>query len=321
MKDTEYTFAVARIRSNETRLMNAQDLNAVISSAGYDEAVRRLNDKGYNIEGKDYGAALNEKMQSEWELIASLLPDKKEFDSILLPNDFKNLKVALKAFVCEKETDGLFSYPCVYDPEEIKKHVFERKNDKLPECLQHCDRSAYRILTQTRFAQLADSVIDRASMEWALKTAKKADNTIMSEIAETIAAVSDIKILYRCIPAGKAQSFMERAVCACAAFDKAELIKAAVNGMDAFADFVSHTKYSALASALKESPTAFEKACDDALMKVLYRGKYENFGISAIAAYYFAVKTEIMNVRIILSAKLNGLPDDTIRERMRLLYV
>ncbi len=321
MKDTDYTFAVARIRSNETRLLNAQELNAVVSSAGYDEAVRRLNDKGYEIDGLDYGAALNEKLKNEWELIESLLPDKKEFDSILLPNDFKNLKLILKAFVCEKDTDGLFSYPCVYDPEELKKLVFERKNGELPECLRHCDRSAYRILTQTRFAQLADSVIDRASMEWAIKTAKTADNTIMSEIAETVAAVSDIKILYRCILAGKARSFAERAVCECEAFDKSNIIKAALSGMDDFLDFVSHTKYSALAEALKESPTAFEKACDDALMKVLYRGKYETFGIAAVAAYYFAVKTEIMNVRIILSAKLNGLPDETIRERMRLLYV
>lgn len=321
MKDTEYTFAVARIRSNETRLMNAQELNAVISAAGYEDAVRRLNDRGYAIEGTAYGAALNEKMKAEWELISSLLPDKSQFDSILLPNDFKNLKVMLKAFICGKETDGLFSYPCVYEPEEIKRLVFDRKNGELPEPLQHCDRSAYRILTQTRFAQLADSVIDRASMEWAIKTARQADNVIMREIAETNAAVADIRILYRCILAEKARSFSERAVCACDAFDKAELLNAAEKSMAAFTDFVAHTKYEKLAAALKESPIAFEKACDDALMNVVYRGKYENFGIAAIAAYYFAVKTEIMNVRIILSAKLNGLPEETVRERMRLLYV
>ena len=321
MKDTEYTFAVARIRANETRLLNAQDLNAVISAAGYADAVRRLNDKGYQIEGIDYGTALNDKMNSEWELISSLLPDKSQFNSIILPNDFKNLKVMLKALVGGRETDGLFTVPCVYDPNEIKALVSERKNDKLHEPLRHCDRSAYRILTQTHFAQLADSVIDRASMEWAIKTAEKADNTIMTEIAQTNAAVADIKILYRCILSEKAKSFMERAVCACDAFDKNDIIKAAEKGMDAFLEFVSHTKHAKLAEALKESPTAFEKACDDALMKVIFRGKYENFGIAAIAAYYFAVKTEIMNVRIILSAKLNDLPEDTIRERMRLLYV
>lgn len=321
MKDTEYTFAVARIRANETRLLNAQDLNAVISAAGYDEAVRRLNDKGYNIEGLDYGTALNDKLNAEWELISSILPDKSQFDSIILRNDFKNLKVILKAFLCDKDPDALFSYPCVYDPQELKKLICERKNDRLPEPLQHCDRSAYRILTQTRFAQLADTVIDRASMEWAIRTAEKADNTVMREIAQTSAAVADIKIVYRCLLSGKAVSFMERAVCECEAFRKEELIAAAQKGMDAFISFVAHTKYGKLAQALSESPTAFEKACDDTLMQVLYRGKTENFGISALAAYYFAVRTEIMNVRIILSAKLNGLADDIIRERMRLLYV
>lgn len=321
MKETEYTFAVARIRSNENRLLSAQELNAVISAAGYEEAVRRLNDKGYGIEGFDYGAALNEKMKKEWELISSLLPDASQFDSILLPNDFRNLKVLLKAFVGEKEPDGLYAYPCVYEPQKLKTLVYARKNEELPEPLRHCDRSAYRILTHTRFAQLADSVIDRACMEWRIKLAEKADNPIMSELAQTSAAVADIKVLYRCILAGKARSFTERAVCACAAFDKNAILTAAEKGMDAFLDFVSHTKYEKLASALKESPTAFEKACDDALMRVVYKGRYESFGISALVGYYYAVQTEIMNVRIILSAKRNGLSEDIIRERMRLLYV
>ena len=321
MKDMDYIFAVARIRANETRLLTQQELNTVISAAGYDDAVRRLNDKGYNIDGADYGTALNEKLNKEWELIFSLLPDKNEFNSIILRNDFKNLKVILKALVCEKETDGLFSSPSVYNPDEIKKLVFENRNDLLPLPLQHCERSARRILNQTGFAQLADSVIDRAAMEWAIKEAKKADNGIMLEVAEASAAVADIKILYRCILSQKAESFMLRCVCECDAFEKDGIIKAAANGMEAFITFISHTKYSLLVPALKEGSTVFEKECDDTLMKVLYKGKYEAFGISPLAAYYFAVNTEIMNVRIILSAKKNGLSEDTIRERMRMLYV
>lgn len=321
MRDTEYTYAVARIRANEVRLLGSQELNALISASGYEEAVRRLNDKGYGIEGKNYGEALNNKLINEWELIASLLPDKSQFDSILIQNDFKNLKIALKAFVCEKETEGLFCEPSVYSSKEIKELVFARKNEELPEALRHCDRSAYRILTQTRFAQLADSVIDRAAMEWAIKLAEKADNPIMSEIAQTLAGVTNIKVLYRCILSQKAKSFMERCVCECNAYSKAEIILAAEKGMDAFLDFVSHTKYSALSLALKESATAFEKESDDILMQVLYRGKYETFGIAPLVAYYYAVKTETMNVRIILSAKINGIPEDTVRERMRMLYV
>lgn len=321
MKETEYTFAVARIRSNENRLLTSQELNAVISAQGYDEAVRRLNDKGYNIEGRDYGAALNEKMNSEWELVSSLLPDGSQFDSILIFNDFKNLKLLLKAFVGGGEPDGLYSRPCLYAPEKLKELVFARKNSELPEPLRHCDRSAYRILTHTRFAQLADSVIDRASMEWSIKLAEKADNPLMSEIACAYAAAADIKILYRSILAGKARSFNERAVCACPAFDKNEILAAAEKGMDAFIDFVSHTEYEKLAAALKEGSAAFEKECDDLIMLTVLRGRYEPFGSSALVGYYYAVKTEIMNVRIILSAKLNGLSDDTVRERMRLLYV
>ena len=88
-----------------------------------------------------------------------------------------------------------------------------------------------------------------------------------------------------------------------------------------FYDFIAHTPYAAAGEALKESPTAFEKCCDDLFTAPLQAGKYGAFGVAPIAAFHYAVQTELLNVRILLSAKLNGAPDDDIRERMRKLYV
>ena len=44
-------------------------------------------------------------------------------------------------------------------------------------------------------------------------------------------------------------------------------------------------------------------------------------GIGPLAAYYVAKETEIKALRIILSAKISGASNDTVRERMRELYV
>ncbi|MCH5197276.1 MAG: V-type ATPase subunit [Oscillospiraceae bacterium] len=321
MKDTEYAYAVARIRANETKLISGSELSAVISAAGYNECVRRLKEKGYEIEGSDYLSALEKKLSNTWELIESVLPDRSQFNSVLIKNDFHNLKVALKALVSDKSADGLFASPSVYSPAEIKKYVFSRENECLPEELRHADRSAYRILTKTGFAALSDAVIDRASLECSLAFAKKADNEIMLKFAEAKAALTDIKVLYRCVLTGKAKSFMERAVCECSSFSKKDIIEAADGGKEALFEFLSHTPFSGAADALKESASEFEKYVDDILTDILSVGKSEAFGISALLGYYFAVNTEIMNLRIILSGKLNGLPDGEIRERMRKLYV
>lgn len=321
MKDTEYTFAVARIRSNENKLLSSSELSSIISAPTYKDAVQRLSDKGYEINGNDYSAALMKKARERWELIYEILPDKSQFNSIIIKNDFQNLKVAAKAFFTGKETDGLFLYPSVYDPEEIKTNVFARKNSLLPECLQHADRSAYRILSKTRFAQLADSVIDRASMEWSLKTAKQSDVPFLEELAETQTALTDIKVLYRCILTNKAPSFTERAVASCAAFSKSGITAAASKGMEDFFTFLEHTDYKGAADALKSSPAEFERWCDNRLLELLKCTKTEVFGISPIVAFYYASETELKNVRIILSAKSTGQSEEVIRQRVRDSFV
>lgn len=321
MKDTAYTFAVARIRVNETRLISQADLGALITAADHDECTRRLKEHGYDFSAGSDAAALNARIAAMWALLESILPDKSGLDSLRIKNDFQNLKVMLKALVCDRDPAPLYLYPCVYDPNELRPLVWERKNDKLPFCLQHADRSAYNILTKTRFAQLGDSVIDRAALEWQLKLAAKGDHPVLSALAEADAALTDLKVLYRCILTGKAESFMLRAVCACGAFDKQEAIASALAGMDAFLAFVRHTPYAGAAEALSDSAAAFEKYCDDCRMQTLAPGKSEAFGIAPLAAYYYAVMTEVMNVRIILSAKRNGLGQEQLRERMRTLYV
>ena len=321
MKDTEYTFAVATVRANENRLISWQDLTAIVAARGYEECVRRLREKGYEIEGADYNAALEKKRMEAWELIESLLPERAQFNSVLIKNDFYNLKICEKALFANRSAEGLFITPSVYNPGEIKAAVYSRENEKLPEQLRHADRSAYRILSKTGFGALADAVIDRAALEHSIAFAKKADNPVMLLFAEANAALIDIKVLYRCILTGKARSFMERAVCECSAFSKKEIADAAESGMNDFLEFLSHTRYSGAADALRESASEFEKYSDDLLTGIVSVGKSEAFGISALLGYYCGVNTEIMNLRIILSGKLNGLPDGEIKERMRKLYV
>ena len=56
-------------------------------------------------------------------------------------------------------------------------------------------------------------------------------------------------------------------------------------------------------------------------MECVNKAKYTAFGIDPIIAYYVARDAEIKTVRIVLSAKINNLPADVIRERVRTLYV
>ena len=67
--------------------------------------------------------------------------------------------------------------------------------------------------------------------------------------------------------------------------------------------------------------SAFEKWCDDYLTEVMRSQKWEPFGIGPIVAYILARENEMKAVRLILSAKINNLSEETVKERLRSMYV
>ena len=75
------------------------------------------------------------------------------------------------------------------------------------------------------------------------------------------------------------------------------------------------------AQALKESPSAFERWCDNQLIETIKPQKYNPFTAGPLVAYVLAKENEIKTVRIILTARLNGLEEEQIRERIREMYV
>ncbi len=320
MKDTDYAYAVARVRGNETRLLTENELSAAVAAPDFESAALRLREKGYEIGREaDIAPALGRKLADAWALIEEILPDPSAFDPLIIGGDFHNLKVLLKALVGQRDPAGLYMRPSVYDPEAIRSAVFARKNEDLPEPLRHAERSAYRILTKTRSAQLADAVVDRASLEWSIALAKQRAEAAVLSLAETRAALADLKILRRCVRAGKSRSFVYRSVCACAAFDRDGLADVSQEPAGVGA-LVAASPLAALVPSLQESDIAFEKACDEFETASLRGAKWQAFGIEPLLAYYSAVETEVRNVRILLCGKRTGLTEAEIRERMRRLY-
>ena len=91
--------------------------------------------------------------------------------------------------------------------------------------------------------------------------------------------------------------------------------------MDAICEYLRGTAYAEGADALSESASAFERWCDNRIIQTISPEKYHAFTIGPVIAYVIARQNEIKTVRIILSGKQNELPDDSIRERVRKMYV
>ena len=63
-----------------------------------------------------------------------------------------------------------------------------------------------------------------------------------------------------------------------------------------------------------------ERARDNSLIRLAERGRFDQDTVAPIVGYLLAREQEARCIRLILTAKRNGLPESIITERMRVLY-
>ena len=319
----EYTYAVARVRCREPRLLTDSDLSMLLTAADSDAVLRLLRDKGWGSGASEQSAAdvLRSEDEKLWAFIGEIVPDRDIFSFLLVPNDYHNLKAAVKAITRDLDPKDLFMYDSVYDPEKLYSALKRREYDELPEELREVARQAVTALLETSDGQLCDVIIDKACMERVTALGKAQDNEMIRMYCELFTAASDIRIAVRAARTGKSREFVARALAECDTLDVSALATAAALGYDDIIDYLERTDYKGAVPALQSSLSAFEKWCDDHMTQALKTQKWEPFTIGPVVAYMIARQNEIKAVRMILSAKLNGLPEQTIRERLRMMYV
>lgn len=106
--------------------------------------------------------------------------------------------------------------------------------------------------------------------------------------------------------------------------DLKELIDSALkcdrNNFQPLYDYLEKTEFSGAISEIKKGMAAFEKWCDDQIIEKIKPELYHAFTIGPLAAYVLGRENEIKTVRIIISGKLNDLPEKAVSERIREMY-
>lgn len=322
MADKQYMYAVARIRTKETALLTKSDIDQLMNCKNEKECLRMLTDKGWGRTGEENEEQiLTIEREKTWELIRELVEDMSIFNTFLYSNDFHNLKAAIKQIYTNSNRNDIYISQGTVSPELIIDAVKEHKFSSLPEHMHTCAEEAYQVQMHTGDSQLCDVIIDRAALETVLQKSKAADNEVLAKYGELKVAVADINIAIRSCKTGKDRAFIERALAECKSLDKAELTAAALEGMEAIYSYLLTTDYADAVTAIKESPSAFECWSDNLIIRHIRPQKYNPFTVSPLAAYILARENEIKTVRIILSGKRNSIADNSIRERLREMYV
>ena len=323
-RELEYTYAVARVRANELTLLNAASIEQLITAPDYVSAMHKLQDAGWGEikDVYDYASYLENYFAQTWNFLEEVMSDIHELDLLLVKNDMQNLKAALKSIVSQHDAKDLYAKSTVYNTEDILKAVDERNFGDLPDFMVEPAKEAYQVLTETANGQLADAIIDKATLERIKYLGKKSGSPVLAELAERMCVTANIKTALRCANTGKSKDFVQRSLCECDSISVDKLVETSLEGIDAVLNYLEDTGiYAEAGVKFKESTSIFEKWCDDILMECVNEARYTAFGIDPIIAYYVARDAEVKSVRIILSAKMNNLPAELIRERVRALYV
>ena len=247
--------------------------------------------------------------------------DPAAFELLSFPNLYHNLKTAIKE-ICTSESNEEAFYPDEkYGRSEMLRILTEKDYKALPEHMRSAAATAMDVMLQTRDGQKCDIIVDRACLDAICAAGKRSKHALLRDYAESTVAVSDIKIAVRALRTGKSIGFLKDALAPCGSVDVRLLAIAASENEEALMSYLETHGFREGADALKESPSAFERWCDNRLIETIRPQKMNSVSMGPIIAYYLARQNEIRTVRIILTAKANDFPEEAIRERVREMYV
>ena len=322
MSEERYTYAVARVRAKESTLLNKAALEQLLGCKTSEECLRSLRERGW---GDETTHTAEEILQAEtdktWQFLNEVLEDVHSLDVFRLRADFHNLKAAIKQVCSGSVTPNVFAPGGTVSPDSILPAVQEQDFSRLPAHLAEPARECFAIMQSTQDAQLCDLALDKDCLAAIGQKGKSEKNEALRLYAETTVACADIRIAVRCCKAKKPLDLIRRSLAACETLSVEQLAKAASESPDAIAAYLQTTAYAGGAELVKSNLSAFECWCDSLLIQRLRPQRYNPFTIGPLAAYLLARESEIKSVRLILSAKRNGLGEQTIRERLRECYV
>lgn len=319
----EYAYAVARVHAKEFTLLNAQDLEQLLSCGTEQECMSHLSDKGFGagLAPKSAGELLEYEQNRTWEFLRELMGQDASLDLFRLPADYHNLKAAVKCAVTGRSTEGVFRQGGTLPWEQVWQAVREKEFSSLPQPMAEAGEEAYLTLLRTGDGQLCDLILDRQCLSQIQTAGRRSGDPALEEYAVKQAAFADIRAAVRCARASKGEGFLKKALVPCPGLDLDRLSKAAAESVDALSEYLRLTEFSGAAELVKGPAAQLEKWCDDRLLDVIRTQKYAAFGLGPLAGYLLARENELKAVRMILSAKRNRLDEGLIRERLREMYV
>lgn len=315
VKDTQYAYAVAKVRAVEGGLLDKAKLARLADAGGLEEVVKLLREAGYPAAEGGWEAMLSGRMAEAYAFLRDISPVAETFDIFLVQNDYHNVKVLLKAEFLGENRDGLLKSTGRFEPARLKAAVADRVLGGFPETLRRAVSGAIDVYDRTGDPQESDMLLDAAAFQEMSLLAEQSGSGFVASLVAVLADLTNIRTFGRVKMMGRGYDFLRRALVPGGTI--AEMRFLSDTGAQ-LADIVAGTPYADLDTS---GIAALERSADEYLARYARNARFVTFGIEPLVAYLLAVQSEVRQVRIVLTGKANGLAPEVIKERLRETYV
>ena len=333
MSENKYLYSVTRTRALETKLLDKAKIERMIEARNADEVIKILYETEYagsisemkSID--DYESVLSKELLNTYKLLSEISPVPELTNLFQLRYDIHNLKTLLKSSYLDEENDELLSEIGTIPVQQLKGMVKDKNFVDLDPVLRECVEEVVGEFTVNPDPQLIDIALDKGLYNLMYKVARDNKSSFLTDYISTQIDLINIKSLVRVKSMGYGREFLKKVILDNGKLDYAFFSNIFDESLETLIDRLAYKDYGKVVEEgisnymRTKSLTRFEKLSDDFIFELAKKGKYVAFGIEPLIGYLMAKENETKIIRMIMVGKINEIPNELIRERLRDVYV
>lgn len=330
--DTIYAYAVGRTRALETRLLDRARFDRMIDATSAEEALKVLAESDYAnavaelADVHDFESMLAAELKEAFDLILKISPKPELISIMALRYDVHNLKVLFKAKYLGIKSDLLIPVGSL-ELDKMEYAVAEEDFRDLPEKLRRAAEDVSEDFLVNRDPQVIDLLLDQVLYDQLVSSARERGINFLEGMFIRQIDLTNLKSIIRVKRMGLNRELLKNILLPHGSIPNDLLAGMLDEPLESLITMLSMSDYADLVSEGvrnwldKGTVSSLEKLSDDYITAYLKKGKWTTFGLEPLVGYLWAKEIEIKNIRLILVGKINKLPAEAIRERIRDVYI
>ncbi len=321
---SNYQYAAGVIRSLEARLLSQNDVERMVDAPDLETAFRVFYDTDYadnltDVQPEQFRKALDEDLQQAKDLLLNLIGDNEDLRNFLfVKNDIRNIKLLFKAKFLGQDLSKLQEDLGIGTAENLYKYIIdEDASVSIPKLLKTIiDQAKEDLADKEKDPYYIDTYFDEVYFQTASQAAKNLNNDYIKKLFSLQHKSNTLKFFVRAKLLNKDVSFVKD-------FLPSKYLSAYEQDLDEALRSISW--HGALEKPVEEfindkDLSKFEKNLEDAELEFVKKAIFIAAGPELIVAYFYGKRNAIRNVRLIMTGKMNKVPAEKIKTRVREIY-